>query len=63
MVWACFVASWPGQPAIIDGTMNSELYILTNAGLNTTQCWVKYGLTQQLGCLDPAFGLLPRRLG
>ncbi len=26
MVWACFAASWPGQPAIIDGTMNSELY-------------------------------------
>ncbi len=26
MVWACFAASGPGQPAIIDGTMNSELY-------------------------------------
>ncbi len=26
MAWACFAASWPGQPAIIDGTMNSELY-------------------------------------
>ncbi len=26
MTWACFAASWPGQPAIIDGTMNSELY-------------------------------------
>ncbi len=26
MVWACFAASWPGQPAITDGTMNSELY-------------------------------------
>ncbi len=26
MAWACFAASWPGQPAIIDGTMNSEFY-------------------------------------
>ncbi len=26
MDWACFTASCPGQPAIIDGTMNSELY-------------------------------------
>ncbi len=26
MAWACFAASWPGQPAIIDGTINSELY-------------------------------------
>ncbi len=26
MAWDCFAASWPGQPAIIDGTMNSELY-------------------------------------
>ncbi len=25
MSLACFAASWPGQPAIIDGTMNSEL--------------------------------------
>ncbi len=34
-----------------------------NAGLNTTQRWVKYGQTQRLGCLDPAVGLLARRLG
>ncbi len=26
MAWACFAASWSGQHAIIDGTMNSELY-------------------------------------
>ncbi len=26
MAWACFAASWPVQPAIIDGTMNSESY-------------------------------------
>ncbi len=26
MAWACSAASWPGQPAIIDGIMNSELY-------------------------------------
>ncbi len=26
MAWACFAASGPGQPDIIDGTMNSELY-------------------------------------
>lgn len=26
MVWACFAASGPGQLAIIDGTINSELY-------------------------------------
>ncbi len=26
MAWACFAASWPGQPAIIVGSMNSELY-------------------------------------
>ncbi len=26
MAWACSAASWPGRPAIIDGTMNSELY-------------------------------------
>ncbi len=26
MALACFAASWPGQPAIIDGTMNCELY-------------------------------------
>ena len=26
MVWACFVASSPGQLAIIDGAMNSEAY-------------------------------------
>uniref|UniRef100_A0A9J7Y0N0 Uncharacterized protein n=1 Tax=Cyprinus carpio carpio TaxID=630221 RepID=A0A9J7Y0N0_CYPCA len=26
MVWTCFAASGPGQLAIIDGTMNSELY-------------------------------------
>ena len=26
MVWACFAASGPGRLAIIDGTMNSELY-------------------------------------
>ncbi len=38
-------------------------YTLINAGLNTTQRWVKYGRTQQLGCLDPAVGLLPRSLG
>ncbi len=38
-------------------------YTLKNAGLNTTQCWVKYGQTQQLGCFDPAVGLLHRRLG
>ncbi len=25
-------------------------------------CWVKYGQTQQLGCFDPAVGLLPRRI-
>ncbi len=24
IAWACFAASWPGQPVIIDGTMNSE---------------------------------------
>ncbi len=24
-----------------------------NAGLNTTQCWVKYGQTRQLSCFDP----------
>ncbi len=27
---------------------------LKNAGLNTTQSWVKYGQTQQLECFDPA---------
>ncbi len=26
MAWACFAVSWPGQPAIIDGAMISELY-------------------------------------
>jgi len=26
MAWACLAASFPGQPAIIYGTMNSELY-------------------------------------
>ncbi len=26
MAWACVAASWPGQPAVIDGTMDSELY-------------------------------------
>ncbi len=26
MAWACFAASWPTQPATIDGTTNSELY-------------------------------------
>ncbi len=26
MAWACFATSWPGPFAIIDGTMNSELY-------------------------------------
>ncbi len=26
MAWICFAASWPGQPAIIEGTINSELY-------------------------------------
>ncbi len=26
MAWACFAASWPGQPDIIDATMNSELF-------------------------------------
>ncbi len=26
MAWACFAASWPGQPAIIDVTIHSELY-------------------------------------
>ncbi len=39
------------------------IYTLKNAGLNTTQRWVKYGWTQRLGCLDPVVGLLPRRLG
>ncbi len=29
-------------------------YTFKNAGLNTTQCWVKYGQTQLLGCFDPA---------
>ncbi len=38
-------------------------YTLKNDGLNTTQRRVKYGRTQRLGCLDPAVGLLPRRLG
>ncbi len=28
-------------------------YTLKNAGLNTTQRWVKYGQTQQLGCFNP----------
>ncbi len=37
------------------------LYTLKNAGLNTTQRWVKYVRTQQLGCFYPAVGLLPRR--
>ncbi len=36
---------------------------LKNAGLNTTQRWVKYGRTHRLGCFDPAVWLLPRRLG
>ncbi len=31
MAWACFAASWPEQPAIIDGTMNSELRIPANS--------------------------------
>ncbi len=26
IAWACFAASWPGLHAIIDETMNSELY-------------------------------------
>lgn len=26
LVWSCFFASGPGQLAIIEGTMNSELY-------------------------------------
>ncbi len=30
---------------------------LKNAGLNTTQRWVKCGQTQLLGCFDPAVGL------
>jgi len=30
---------------------------LRNAGLNTTQCWVKRGQTQRLGCFDPEVGL------
>ncbi len=25
MAWICFAASWPGQPAINEGTINSEL--------------------------------------
>ncbi len=29
-------------------------YTLKNAGLNTTQRWVKYGQAQQLGCFDAA---------
>ncbi len=37
-------------------------YTLKNAGLNTIQRWVKYGWMQRLGCLDPAVGLLPRRM-
>ncbi len=32
-------------------------FTLKNAGLNTTQRWVKYGRTQRLACLDPAVGL------
>ncbi len=28
------------------------IYTLKNAGLITTQRWVKYGGTQQLGCLN-----------
>ncbi len=46
-----------------DEVKMQEIYTLKNAGLNTTQRWVKYGRTQWLGCLDPAVGLLPRRLG
>ncbi len=39
--------------------VSGDKYTLKNAGLNTTQHWVKYGWTQRLGCLDPAVGLLP----
>ncbi len=34
--------------------INVKISLYKNAGLNTTQCWVKYGQTQQLGCFDPA---------
>ncbi len=35
---------------------------LKNAGLNTTQCLVRYGQTQLSSFFDPVVGLLPRRL-
>ncbi len=44
-------------------TTTTTTTTLKNAGLNTTQRWVKYGQTQRLGCLDPTVGLQPRGLG
>ncbi len=34
---------------IIIFSYNLITTLLKNAGLNTTQCWVKYGQTQRLG--------------
>ncbi len=38
MAWPCFAASWPGQSAIIDGTMNSELYQENSKGKRQEIC-------------------------
>ncbi len=38
------------------------MYTLKNAGLNTTQRWVKYGRTQWLDCLDLGLGIGMQRL-
>lgn len=42
IVWACFAASEPGWLAVIDGTMNSELYQqIPNENIQTSVCALK----------------------
>ncbi len=44
------MAKWIQDNMLLQYTV----YTLKNAGLNTTQRWVKYGQTHQLGCFDAA---------
>ncbi len=49
MVRASFAASWPGQPVIIDGTMNSELYQAANCNGKRQDICLSFESQENLG--------------
>ncbi len=47
----------------VQANLEASPYTQKNAGLNTTQHWVKYGQTQRLGCFDPVVGFTAQKFG